>query len=211
MLVSYTVSVTCIWTYLLITTPFDFLRSPAMPYFLISGCLQPLFARALYYAALTRMGVSLGRPATGRRAIVCHHHRRNGSARTTDSSCLCRNPPDHRKRLGNLFGAKGASQLATPGYLVSFGRGFGFCHFSDLAQTRTEYSSGSICGRSLSYFRNPDASRHFPPCHKTHQRASHGTRKLSFLFHRRAGSDIGPDLKFHCSWPSRRFGHHPAS
>jgi hypothetical protein len=31
MLVSYTVSVTCIWTYLLLTTPFDFLRSPAMP------------------------------------------------------------------------------------------------------------------------------------------------------------------------------------
>ena len=65
MLVSYLVSVTCIWTYLLITTPLDFLRSPAMVYFLLSGCLQPLFARALYYAALIRMGVSRAGPLRG--------------------------------------------------------------------------------------------------------------------------------------------------
>jgi DME family drug/metabolite transporter len=65
MLVSYTVSVTCIWTYLLITTPLDFLGSPAMLYFLVSGCLQPLFARALYYEALTRMGVSRAGPLRG--------------------------------------------------------------------------------------------------------------------------------------------------
>ncbi len=65
MLVSYAVSVTCIWTYLLITTPLDFLRSPAMVYFLISGCLQPLFARALYYEALTRIGVSRAGPLRG--------------------------------------------------------------------------------------------------------------------------------------------------
>ena len=65
MLVSYVVSVTCIWTYLLFTTPLDFLRSPAMPYFLVSGCLQPLFARALYYKALTRMGVSRAGPLRG--------------------------------------------------------------------------------------------------------------------------------------------------
>ncbi|HXV78922.1 MAG TPA: DMT family transporter [Candidatus Binatia bacterium] len=65
MLVSYTVSVTCIWTYLLITTPLDFLRSPAMIYFLVSGCLQPLFARALYYQALTRIGVSRAGPLRG--------------------------------------------------------------------------------------------------------------------------------------------------
>ena len=65
MLVSYTVSVTCIWTYLLITTPLDFLHSPAMLYFVISGCLQPLFARALYYEALTRIGVSRAGPLRG--------------------------------------------------------------------------------------------------------------------------------------------------
>src|SRR5215470_12186792 len=65
MLVSYTVSVVCIWTYLLITTPLDFLRSPAMLYFLISGCLQPLFARALYYEGLTRIGVSRAGPLRG--------------------------------------------------------------------------------------------------------------------------------------------------
>ncbi len=65
MLVSYTVSVTCIWTYLLITTPLDFLYSPAMIYFFVSGCLQPLFARALYYEALTRIGVSRAGPLRG--------------------------------------------------------------------------------------------------------------------------------------------------
>jgi drug/metabolite transporter, DME family len=65
MLVSYVVSVTCIWAYLLITTPLDFLRSPAMLYFLVSGCLQPLFARALYYEALIRMGVSRAGPLRG--------------------------------------------------------------------------------------------------------------------------------------------------
>ncbi len=36
-----------------------------MPYFLVSGCLQPLFARALYYEALTRMGVSRAGPLRG--------------------------------------------------------------------------------------------------------------------------------------------------
>jgi drug/metabolite transporter (DMT)-like permease len=65
MLVSYTVSVSCIWTYLLITTPLDFLRSPAIIYFIVSGCLQPLFARALYYKALTRIGVSRAGPLRG--------------------------------------------------------------------------------------------------------------------------------------------------
>jgi drug/metabolite transporter, DME family len=65
MLVSYSVSVTCIWAYLLITTPLDFFRSPAMIYFLASGCLQPLVARALYYQALTRIGVSRAGPLRG--------------------------------------------------------------------------------------------------------------------------------------------------
>jgi DME family drug/metabolite transporter len=36
-----------------------------MVYFLVSGCLQPLFARALYYEALTRMGVSRAGPLRG--------------------------------------------------------------------------------------------------------------------------------------------------
>jgi uncharacterized membrane protein len=65
MLISYAVSVTCIWTYLLTTSSLEFLRSPAMIYFLISGCLQPLFARALYYEALTRLGVGRAGPLRG--------------------------------------------------------------------------------------------------------------------------------------------------
>jgi len=62
MLMSYLVSVTCIWTYLVATTPLVFLRSRAMVYFLISGCLQPLFARALFYEGITRIGVARAGP-----------------------------------------------------------------------------------------------------------------------------------------------------
>jgi drug/metabolite transporter, DME family len=65
MLISYTVSLALVWTYLLTTTSLDFLRSPAMLYFLISGCLQPLFARALYYEGFNRIGVSRAGPLRG--------------------------------------------------------------------------------------------------------------------------------------------------
>ena len=36
-----------------------------MLYFLVSGCLQPLFARALFYEGITRMGVSRAGPLRG--------------------------------------------------------------------------------------------------------------------------------------------------
>jgi uncharacterized membrane protein len=65
MLVSYAVSVACVWSYLFATTSFDFLTSPAMVYYLISGCLQPLFARALYYEGITRIGVARAGPLRG--------------------------------------------------------------------------------------------------------------------------------------------------
>ena len=65
MLVSYAVSISLVWIYLLATTSLEFLRSPAMIYFLISGCLQPLFARALYYEGFNRMGVSRAGPLRG--------------------------------------------------------------------------------------------------------------------------------------------------
>jgi drug/metabolite transporter, DME family len=65
MLVSFGVSAASVWIYLIATTSLDFLRSPAMPYFLISGCLQPLFARALFYKGLTRIGVSRAGPLRG--------------------------------------------------------------------------------------------------------------------------------------------------
>jgi drug/metabolite transporter, DME family len=65
MLVSYTVSVTCMWTYLIATTSLEFLTSPAMIYYLISGCIQPLFARALFYEGITRIGVARAGPLRG--------------------------------------------------------------------------------------------------------------------------------------------------
>jgi drug/metabolite transporter, DME family len=65
MLVSFLVSAASIWIYILSFYSLDFLTSPAMVYFVISGCLQPLFARALYYEGLTRIGVSRAGPLRG--------------------------------------------------------------------------------------------------------------------------------------------------
>src|SRR6476661_3230623 len=65
MLVSYTVSITCMWSYLITTTSLDFLRSPAMIYYLISGSMQPIFARALFYEGITRIGVARAGPLRG--------------------------------------------------------------------------------------------------------------------------------------------------
>lgn len=65
MLMSYAVSITCVWTYLIATTSLEFLTSPAMIYYLISGCMQPLFARALFYQGITRIGVARAGPLRG--------------------------------------------------------------------------------------------------------------------------------------------------
>jgi len=65
MFISFLVSASCNWTYLFVTTPLDLFRSPAMLYFLISGCLQPLCARALFYEGLTRIGVARAGPLRG--------------------------------------------------------------------------------------------------------------------------------------------------
>lgn len=65
MFVSYVVSVTCTWSYLIATTSLEFLKSPAMYYYVISGCIQPLFARALFYQGITRIGVARAGPLRG--------------------------------------------------------------------------------------------------------------------------------------------------
>jgi len=65
MLVSYVVSITCMWTYLIATSSMEFLNSPAMLYYVASGCMQPLFARALFYAGITRIGVARAGPLRG--------------------------------------------------------------------------------------------------------------------------------------------------
>jgi len=65
MFVSYAVSIACVWAYLLATTSLEFLKSPAMIYYVISGCLQPLIARALYYEGITRIGVARAGPLRG--------------------------------------------------------------------------------------------------------------------------------------------------
>jgi len=65
MLMSYAVSVAAMWSYLIATTSLDFLNSPAMIYYVISGCMQPLFARALFYQGITRIGVARAGPLRG--------------------------------------------------------------------------------------------------------------------------------------------------
>ncbi|MGH7848586.1 MAG: DMT family transporter [Candidatus Binatia bacterium] len=65
MLVSFLVSASCVWIYLISFSSLHFVKSPAMLYFLVSGCLQPLFARALFYEGITRIGVSRAGPLRG--------------------------------------------------------------------------------------------------------------------------------------------------
>lgn len=62
---SYSVSAIWLWSYLLLYYPFHLLWSPAAIYFLLSGCLQPLLARLLYYVGITRLGVSRAGPLRG--------------------------------------------------------------------------------------------------------------------------------------------------
>ena len=65
MLMSYAVSITFVWSYLIVTTPLEFLTSPVMIYYVISGCMQPIFARALFYQGITRIGVARAGPLRG--------------------------------------------------------------------------------------------------------------------------------------------------
>ncbi len=62
---SYSVSAFCLWSYLFVYFPLDLLWSPATIYFLLSGCLQPLLARLLYYVGIVRLGVSRAGPLRG--------------------------------------------------------------------------------------------------------------------------------------------------
>lgn len=59
---SYSVSAFCVWAYLFTYFPLDRLWSDATIYFLLSGCLQPLVARILFYIGVTRLGVSRAAP-----------------------------------------------------------------------------------------------------------------------------------------------------
>jgi drug/metabolite transporter, DME family len=65
MLMSFAVSIACMWSYLIATTSLEFLSSPAMIYFVISGCVQPLLARALFYEGIKRIGVARAGPLRG--------------------------------------------------------------------------------------------------------------------------------------------------
>lgn len=62
---SYSVTALCFWTYLLTYFPLPLLWSSSSLYFVLSGCLQPLLARILFYMGLTRLGVSRAGPLLG--------------------------------------------------------------------------------------------------------------------------------------------------
>jgi len=62
---SYSVAALSFWTYVILYLPWDLLRSPATIYFVLSGCLQPLLARILFYMGITRMGVARAAPLRG--------------------------------------------------------------------------------------------------------------------------------------------------
>lgn len=65
MSLSFLVSATCVTSYVLMSYSLDIFRSPAIFYFMASGCIQPLLARALFYAGIARLGVSRAGPLRG--------------------------------------------------------------------------------------------------------------------------------------------------
>jgi len=67
---SYCVSTVCLWSYLWIYFPIERLWSGATVYFILSGCLQPLFARILYYEGINRLGASRAGPLRGVEPLV---------------------------------------------------------------------------------------------------------------------------------------------
>ncbi len=67
---SYAFAALLLWVYLFVYVRLDLLWSPATTYFLLSGCLQPLLARILYYVGITRIGVSRAGPLRGAEPLV---------------------------------------------------------------------------------------------------------------------------------------------
>jgi len=67
---SYAFSTLSMWTYLVLYFPLERLRSRATIYFILSGCLQPLLARILYYAGITRIGVARAGPLRGAEPLL---------------------------------------------------------------------------------------------------------------------------------------------
>ncbi len=62
---SYAFSAGAMWIVLSTYFPFERLASRATIFFLLSGCLQPLLARILYYSGITRIGVARAGPLRG--------------------------------------------------------------------------------------------------------------------------------------------------
>jgi drug/metabolite transporter (DMT)-like permease len=67
---SYAFAALALWTSLLVFFPLEQLGSRATIYFVLSGCLQPLLARILYYTGLTRIGVSRAGPLRGAEPLL---------------------------------------------------------------------------------------------------------------------------------------------
>jgi drug/metabolite transporter (DMT)-like permease len=55
---SFLVTALCLWGYIVFSFPLDLVWNPAVIYFVMSGLLQPLLARILYYEGMMRLGVS---------------------------------------------------------------------------------------------------------------------------------------------------------
>ncbi|MFQ5539007.1 MAG: DMT family transporter [Candidatus Binatia bacterium] len=62
---SYFVTTFSLWIYISLFSPLHLLWSQATIYFVLSGFLQPLLARILYYTGITRLGVSRAGPLRG--------------------------------------------------------------------------------------------------------------------------------------------------
>ena len=62
---SYLVTTLCLWSTIALFSSLHLLWTPATIYFVLSGLLQPLLARILYYVGIQRLGVSRAGPLRG--------------------------------------------------------------------------------------------------------------------------------------------------
>ena len=195
MLVSYSVSITCMWSYLIATTSLEFLKSPAMVYYVISGCMQPLFARALFYEGITRIGVARAVPLRGSEPLFA----------TAIAIMVFHERPGWLVFFGTLLAmiyvATGRVSWLAPGRCAfADQRRVHFGGLAKSAQARVENYSRSVRRRGRRHHGFPDSPVGVCVQHQTRRAVSNWSAQLGIFPLRRLTGDPGAGCELHCSW-----------
>ncbi len=187
MLMSFAVSTACMWSYLIATTSLEFLSSPAMLYFVISGCVQPLLARALFYEGITRIGVARAGPLRGTEPLfatiigVSFLHEEPGALVYMGTILI----------MTSLWLISGQHDGAAKWRLLDtafpISCGVGFRYLAKLAQAGTENSTRSVCCRSDRHHGIANSIFDFCADYRQSPVAAHGTPGF-FIFFRRGAA-----------------------